>query len=150
MRKLLVLLMLALTSSKLFAQQTPLLQLRCEGYEEEQASSDLESSGRKSREATTFTLRVQPDTGLAQITGLALYATLSQDKPFRFTISDTTLSYEGEFVPNEPKGHVKSSLSIDRYSGVAHESQIISAEKAHVLRIITGEYKCESLKDKLF
>lgn len=150
MRVYFALIVSGLLSSQSLAQQASLVQLRCDGYQEEQTSSDLEPNGRKTREARSFTLRVQPDTGFAQITGLLIFAVFAKDEPLRFSVTDTTLSYKDDVVLNEPKSQFKSFLSIDRYSGLATESQVITAEKAHVLRVFSGEYQCSPLRDKLF
>ena len=150
MRAALAILVLTLLSLQSFAQEAPLLQLRCDGFEEEQASSDMEPRGRKSREPITFTLRIQLSTGLAEIIGLPLFATVAQDKPLMFSVSDAKLSYEEDYSSREPEAKFKSSLYIDRYSGVARESQVIAAQKSNVIRIFSGQYKCERLKDRLF
>lgn len=126
------------------------MQLRCDGFQEEFSVSDLEPGGRSSREPTTFTLRIQLSSGLAEITGLPLFALVANDSSLRFTISDTVLSHESEYSLSNSEGKFNSSLSIDRYSGIAYESQVITAKKGNVMRIFSGQYNCVVLKEKLF
>src|SRR5438552_16502823 len=80
-----------------FAQDTTLIKISCEGVKEMTTTSVTDSNVQKTRDPTTFSLRVDPATGLAEADGIGILAVAADpSRPFAFNVTDAALQYHGE------------------------------------------------------
>lgn len=140
---------LALTLPVSSSAQEGLLRLSCEGAQETNTVAADPQYNRKAKERKSATVTVNPATGLVDFQNLGLIAFGMAKEPVVCLVRPAEIFCDKTHTGKESM--FKSTVEINRYSGLLTESQMIimSGANAYVTSI-TGEYKCQTLEKPLF
>jgi hypothetical protein len=137
----------SLAQSTAPASVESLLRLLCQGNRE----SKLLVANDGKIEAVTFQVDIRLPSGYFVIDGLALYAGTAgggTSPPHRFEVSEDGFQYQTERKAGETS--LVSKLTINRYSGIAREFQIMMPIDVQKHYTVSGTYQCTRLTKPVF
>jgi hypothetical protein len=125
--------------------QARVLRLLCEGQQE---SSELGAVARK-QEQKKIQMTINLASGAAQVEGLLVFTRAAGPNPI-FVVSETELRFYEE-NDREPTTSSRSSLVVDRYSGVLREMQTLTLKQGDSPPwAVQGQYQCTKLDAPIF